>query len=127
MGVKGRTVVLVYRRTDFSRHSKRLPIAFPTNAAKYIYENAIVLLDKVNERALRLIGVGLTGLDGGIQTDLFASDRTVAAIDKTESAVDAITEKYGRNIIGKGREMGKMKLRYADGIVGAHYNAPDSE
>jgi DNA polymerase-4 len=110
MGVKGRTVVLVYRRTDFSRHSKRLPLAFPSNAAKFIYENAIVLLDEVKERALRLIGVGLTGLDGEIQTDLFASERTVAAIDKTETVVDAIAEKYGRTIIGKGREMGKKKL-----------------
>jgi DNA polymerase IV len=111
MGVKGHTVVLVYRCTDFSRHSKRIPLAYPTNVAKFIYENVLVLLDQVKERALRLIGVGLTGLDGEIQTDLFAGEQTVTAIEKTEAVVDTITEKYGRDIIGKGREMGRKKMR----------------
>jgi hypothetical protein len=110
MGVMGRTVVLVYRRTDFSRHSKRRSLANPTSAAKFIYENVLLLLDEVKERALRLIGVGLTGLDGEIQTDLFADEQAVAAIEKTEAVVDTITEKYGRDIIGKGREMGRKKL-----------------
>lgn len=113
MGVKGRTVVLVYRYPDFSRHSKRGTLAFPTNTAKFIYENALRLLDEVKERALRLIGVGLTGLDSEVQTDLFANEQTVAAIEKTEAVVDAIAEKYGKNIIGKGRE-----------IVGAYRHTP---
>lgn len=114
--LKGRTVVLVYRCSDFSRHSKRMPLAYPTNVAKFIYENALLLLDRVRERALRLIGVGLTGFDDAdaLQTDLFASDMAVTAIEKTEAVVDTIAEKFGKDIIVKGREMGKRKLRNAD-------------
>jgi DNA polymerase IV len=113
-GLKGHTVVLVYRCTDFSRHSKRMPLAYPTNVAKFIYESALVLLDQVRERALRLIGVGLTGFDEALQTDLFAGDKAITAIEKTEAVVDALAEKFGDSIIGKGREMGKRKLRNAD-------------
>jgi DNA polymerase-4 len=110
MGVKGHTVVLTYRRTDFSRHSKRRPLAYPTNTAKFIYETAARMLDEVQERAIRLIGVGLTGLDDEIQTDLFAGEQTVAAIEKAEAAMDRIMEKFGDVVIGKGREMGRKKL-----------------
>jgi hypothetical protein len=108
MGVKGRTVVLVYRRTDFSRHSKRMPLAYATNVARFIFEAALVLLDAVEERALRLIGVGLTGLDDELQTDLFSGE--AAAIEKAEAAADTIARKFGREIIGKGREIGMKEL-----------------
>ena len=76
----------------------------------------LFLLEQVKEPALRLIGVGLTGFDDvdALQTDLFASARAVTAIEKTEAVVDTIAEKFGRDIIVKGREMGKRKLRTAD-------------
>ena len=70
--VKGGTVVLIYRKSDFSKHTKRKPLATSTNAAKFIYEAGLALLDGIEERALRLIGVGITGLDNDEQTDLFA-------------------------------------------------------
>jgi DNA polymerase IV len=108
-GVKGSTVVLAYRCADFSRHTKRRPLVCPTNAAKFIYEGALGLLDGVREKALRLIGLGITGLDNDEQTDLFAGQGAAASLEKAEAALDAITEKFGDKVIGKGREMGKKK------------------
>jgi DNA polymerase IV len=105
MGIKGSTVVLIYRRSDFSRHSKRKPLPFPTNVAKVMYENALLLLEQVEEPALRLIGVGLTGLDDEIQTDLFAGAQTTVALEKAEATADRIIEKFGDDIIRKGREV----------------------
>jgi DNA polymerase IV len=107
--VKGTTVVLIYRKTDFSKHTKRVRLACPTNVAKFIYEGARELLDKVNEKALRLIGVGLTGLDEQLQTDLFEKEPKTAALEVAEAAVDRIVQKYGDAVIGKGREMDRKK------------------
>ena len=111
-GVKGTTVVLIYRKTDFSKHTKRKPLAYPANVAKFIYEGALGLLDEVHEKALRLIGVGLTGLDEQMQTDLFAQETTTAALEVAESAVDRIAQKYGDAVIGKGSEMGRKKTSH---------------
>jgi len=111
-GVKGATIVLIYRKTDFSKHTKRKPLAYPTNVAKFIYEGALDLLDEVNDKALRLIGVGLTGLGSEEQTDLFAQEPKAAALEVAEAAVDRITQKYGDEVIGKGREMGRKKTEF---------------
>ncbi len=107
-GVKGRTVVLIYRRADFSRHSRRKPLAPPTSAARFIYEGTLELLDGVTDRALRLIGVGLADLDTGEQTDLFAGEQRGAVFEVVESAMDRIAARYGRSAIAKGREMERI-------------------
>jgi DNA polymerase IV len=108
-GAKGATVVLIYRKTDFSKHTKRSRLACPANVAKFIYEGAVGLLDEVHEKALRLIGIGLTGLDEQLQTDLFAREPATVALEVAEAAVDRIAQKYGDAVIGKGREMGRKK------------------
>ena len=108
-GRKGSTVVLIYRKTDFSKHTKRKPLVYPTNVAKFIYEGALDLLDGVHEKSVRLIGVGLAGLDEQLQTDLFEQEPKTAALEVAEATVDRITQKYGDEVIGKGREMGRKK------------------
>ena len=109
-GVKGRTVALIYRRTDFSKHTARKPLMYATNAAKPIYEGVCDLLDTIREKALRLIGVGITGFEPEQQMSLFAQEQQAVAIDKAEAAVDRIAGKFGSRVIGKGREMGKGKI-----------------
>jgi len=104
-GIRGGAVVLIYRRSDFSRHSRRKPLAPSTNAARFIYEGAIDLLEGIPDRALRLTGVGLAALDTGEQTDLFADGHPGAVCEAVESAMDRIALRYGRAAIAKGREM----------------------
>jgi nucleotidyltransferase/DNA polymerase involved in DNA repair len=108
-GLKGSTVVLIYRKTDFSKHTKRKPLAYPTNVAKFIYEGALDLLGGVHEKALRLIGVGLTGLDEQVQTDLFAQERTAKALEVSETTVDLIVKRFGPTAIAKAREIKPAK------------------
>jgi len=117
-GVKGGTVVLSYRRPDFSRHSRRKPLPYPTNVAKIIYENVLDLLAQIREPAIRLIGVGITGLDEEVQTDLFGEGESVKALEESEKAVDRVMERFGE-VIGKGTEIGirsdERKKRKAPG------------
>jgi DNA polymerase-4 len=106
-GIKGSTVVLIYRKADFSKHTRRAHLVFHTNTAKCIYEGALGQLDCVKEKALRLIGVGLTGFGNEEQTDLFEGEGPVKALEKAEAAVDTIIKRFGDEVIGKGREMGR--------------------
>jgi DNA polymerase IV len=107
-GIKGNTVVLTYRRPDFSRHSKRAPLAKrPTNVAKFIYEDVLALLERISEKSLRLIGVGITGLDEEVQTSLFSGEHTTVALETAEAAMDSIVARFGKEIIAKGRELEK--------------------
>ncbi len=107
-GVKGQTVFITWRRPDFSRHSRRKPLPFATNAAKLIYESAFELLEELRERSLRLLGVGITGLDEAVQTDLFAQ-KSLESLEASEAAVDRIVARFGKKVIGKGREVGRKR------------------
>jgi DNA polymerase-4 len=108
-GVKARTVVLIYRRTDFSKHTVRKPLVYATNAAKPVYDGVCDLLDSIREKSLRLIGVGISGFDEERQMSLFAQEQEAIAIDRAEAAMDRIADKFGGRVIGKGREMGRNK------------------
>jgi DNA polymerase-4 len=108
-GVKGAMVVLIYRKTDFSKHTKRRPLAYPTNVAKFIYESALDLLDEIREKGLRLIGVGLTGLDEQVQTDLFEQGPKAKALEVSETTADLIMERFGPKAIAKARDIRPKK------------------
>jgi DNA polymerase-4 len=116
-GAKGSTVVLIYRKADFSKHTKRKTLAFPTNVARFIYKNALELLTQVQEKALRLIGVGLTGLGSEEQTDLFAQEPRTAALEVAEAAMDRITERFGAEVIGKGRDINHKNNKHKDTLL----------
>lgn len=103
--VKGKTIVLTYRKTDFSRYSRRITLQQPINIAKLIYEHACALLRQVKEQSIRLIGVGLTGFDEIVQTSLFENETDTKDWEFSEQAIDKITSRFGENIIVKGREI----------------------
>lgn len=103
--VKGRTIVLTYRKTDFSRHSRRITLQQSTNIAKLIYEYANSLLCQIKEPSIRLVGVGLTGLDDTTQIDLFEEELSSKDWEISEQTVDKIVSRFGKNIIVKGRQV----------------------
>jgi DNA polymerase-4 len=103
--IKGATVVLIYRRSDFSRHTKRKQLAYPVNVAQFIYEGALELLGEVQEKALRLIGVGLTGFDHEAQLNLFAAEPRTRALEAAEATMDRIAARFGAESIGKARDL----------------------
>ncbi len=105
-GVKASTIFLCYRRPDFSRHSRRKTLREPTNLARIIYETVLEILDSLQERSLRLIGVGITGLDQLVQGDLFSDPQIAGPLEASERAVDKINARFGSEVIKKGLEVG---------------------
>ncbi len=101
----GRTVVLIYRMSDFQKHTRRLSLTEPTTVANRIFEYARALLEHIpHGAALRLIGVGLTGFDEAVQGDLFAQPGR-DSWKASEKAIDALEERFGRRTIVRGREV----------------------
>lgn len=105
-GVKGATVVLTWRRPDFSRHSRRRRLSHPTNVARFIFETALALLVETDEKVLRLLGVGITGLDAPLQIDLFADSDNSREWEQSEKAMDDLAERFGSKVITKGYQLG---------------------
>jgi DNA polymerase-4 len=103
--VKGSTVVLTWRKTDFSRCSRRVTLSQPTNVSKVIFEKVNALLASVHERALRLIGVGLTNLACEVQTDLFSQSDGGERLETSEITADSIRGRFGTDALVKGREL----------------------
>ncbi|MBF0431503.1 MAG: DNA polymerase IV [Fibrobacteria bacterium] len=106
---RGHTVVFTYRTSDFKRYSRRTKIERPTFVTAKIYETVLRLMDEsfVAGRKLRLIGVGITDLDGEIQGDLLDTLDGVATQENSEFAVDKITGKFGKDAIRFGTELDK--------------------
>ncbi|MBD3319540.1 MAG: DNA polymerase IV [Chitinivibrionales bacterium] len=106
-GIIGKSVVLIYRKPDFSKHSKRITPARPTNLAKEIYDSAVKPLDGISRKtgALRLIGVGLTNLTDAGQLDLFVDEVPAAAWGASENAMDYLNERFGKKSIFLAGEM----------------------
>ena len=105
-GVRARTIVIKIKNADFKTVTRRTTIAIPTQSSKTIYKHAAQLLDdfKITEK-IRLIGVGTTGFSAvtaSVQMGLF--DENAKPSDnweKVDQAVDSISQKFGRDAIGR--------------------------
>jgi len=110
-GMKGRTVVLIYRLSDFNKHTRRTTLAAATDLGKTLYEQALKLLAAIRPGTpVRLIGVGLTGFGEAAQTELFGEERD-ARWQMSEKAVDRLAEKFGDEIVVRGREVEGRRAR----------------
>ena len=63
---------------------------------------------KSSESAAETSGCGITGLDEAVQTDLFAQ-KSLESLEASEAAVDRIVARFGKKVIGKGREVGRKR------------------
>jgi DNA polymerase-4 len=105
-GCEGRTVVLAYRSEDFTKHSRRKTLPSPTCLANQIFATALDLTESLPKGTrLRLIGVGITGLDREMQLDLFTEDHEKASWEKSERAVDKLLEKFGDGSVVRGTDL----------------------
>jgi len=104
LGVKGKTVTLKIKRSDFKQVTRRTTIDIPTQSSKVIYIEAKKLLDAYKIlKKIRLIGLGVSGLvsdDLPIQMNLFSNNKKKnSSWEKVDRAVDTITKKYGKDVI----------------------------
>ncbi len=106
----GRVVTLKLRTAKFRALTRRLSLTHPTQLAGVIYDTARPLLEReIPNGPFRLIGVGISHLSEAEEAD-FAGDLLDPDAPKraaVERATDKIREKFGKNIIQKGRGLRK--------------------
>ena len=99
----GKTIKLKLRWPDFTTLTRQTTLTNPTDQDDEIERVALELLKAVRKpyQAVRLIGVGVTGLGQPIrQLGLWDVDSEKER--KLQEAVDELHEKYGRNVIKRG-------------------------
>ena len=106
--LKGSTVTLKLRRSDFARIPRSISFSEPTDSTTIIYGWALKLLEAVDlSEKFRLIGIAVSGFarDQSASTQLNLFDRAVQRDQswrEVEKAMDSITEKFGRKAIKRG-------------------------
>ena len=104
-GIAGTTVRIKLRWPDLTTLTRQVTITQPTDQDEEIYTTALDLLDKVRAKgkAVRLIGVGVSGLGAPLrQLELWGSQTEKNR--KLQVALDKLQEKYGKKVIQRGRK-----------------------
>ncbi|HLO32868.1 MAG TPA: DNA polymerase IV [Anaerolineales bacterium] len=104
----GKTIKLKIRWPDFTTLTRQTTLNRPTDEADEIEEAALNLMKSVRKpnQAVRLIGVGISGLGQPIrQLGLWDIDSEKER--KLQEVVDKLKEKYGSNVIHKGKAESK--------------------
>jgi DNA polymerase-4 len=106
-GVSGRTVHIKVRFSDFSTVTRSMTLAGGTDVARDIYRAARELLTRldVGSRPVRLLGVGVSGLDEGTGVRQLAVDRP-AKWDELADAVADVRARYGADSVAPARVRG---------------------
>jgi DNA polymerase-4 len=100
----GSTVRIKLRWADFTTLTRQMTLPVPTNQAGDIFEAARALLRKVRENRspVRLLGVGVAHLGPPArQMELWGQNAEKAR--KVQAALDELQEKFGKDVINRGR------------------------
>jgi DNA polymerase-4 len=99
----GKTVKLKIRWSDFTTLTRQTTLPTSTNSEDDIFHAAIKLMKAIRKpnQPVRLIGVGVSGIGSPIR-QLSLWDVESEKSRKLEEVMDALQEKYGKNIIHKG-------------------------
>ena len=100
----GTTVKLKIRWPDFTTLTRQVTLPHPTDNDLEITEAALKLLRKVRapKQAVRLIGVGVSGLGPPVrQLELWEHGTEKAR--RLQVVLDELREKYGEAVIRKGK------------------------
>lgn len=113
-GFEGRTITLKLKSAAFKTVTRRTTLEQPSNLARIAFAAAKPLLhDAAQGKHYRLIGVGFSGLSfvgDNVSAPTFFGDGN-EKIARTEKAIDAIREKFGRDAVKAGRTLRKLSDR----------------
>ena len=106
VGLRAKTITLKIKDEDFKTATRRITIAVPTQSSKTIYKHAARLMDDYKTtKKIRLIGVGTSGFSSvtaSVQLGLFdANEETANDWEKIDKALDSISKKFGRDVVGR--------------------------
>ena len=106
-GLGGQTITLKLKTKEFKLISRSCTIDEPTQIGELIFQHSKTLLDREDDKIkYRLIGVGISNLKDSELCDLY----DLINISKTknakiEYAIDDIRNKFGKDLIKKGRSI----------------------
>ena len=106
----GSTVKLKLRWQDFTTLTRQSRLTNPTDQGNVLYQTAWELFGKIPKKgqAIRLIGVGVSGLQEAIlQLELWKENNQKER--KIQIVLDTLQEKYGKKIVIRGYEKGHEK------------------
>ena len=103
-GLNGRTVRVKLRWADYTTFTRQITISQPTNHDSVIASEAekLVLENWQAGQKVRLVGVGVSQLGDDIQ-QLSLFDKDFEKERQLLKAIDALQERYGSEIIQRGR------------------------
>jgi DNA polymerase-4 len=113
-GVWGRTVTLKLRRPDFTTFTRSRTLGTPTRDASEVFGAARDLFRgfAIRDVGVRLLGVGLTGLEGASQLELGLfgdAGHEVAPDEERRSHLheteDAVVERFGSAALGRAKTL----------------------
>jgi DNA polymerase-4 len=98
-GWTARTVTLKLRYADFRTITRQQTLASATATDTTVRDAAVTLLDTAwSGDAVRLLGVGVSGLEDAPQLDLFAQP----ANDRIDRTLDRLRQRFGQDAIRRG-------------------------
>lgn len=113
-GLKGRTVTVKIRDTDFKTITRSRTLPAPTDFEEDIYENGLELAKEaeLGRKPVRLLGVSISNFTGeeGAQLSLFPeADRSeMVALHRT---LDNLKDRFGEGIITRGSLVKKEEVK----------------
>jgi DNA polymerase-4 len=117
VGVVGVVVTLKLKTANFRALTRRISLSEPTQLAQEIFRAGRPLLAReANGRErYRLIGIGISGLDGHRADTVDLLDPSIAKRAAAERASDAARARFGTDAVVTGRAARIAKLRESDG------------
>jgi len=107
-GLKGATITIKIKFSDFSAITKSHTVAEATDSSKTILESAAKLLfDQPLRAKVRLIGVAVSNLEKSAedaQLGLFEEEHNKVKERNVDQAMDKIREKFGTKVITRGED-----------------------
>ncbi|MDP2799667.1 MAG: DNA polymerase IV [Deltaproteobacteria bacterium] len=106
-GLKGRTVTLKLKHSDFTLVTRSHSLKEAVCATKILYDTAVMLLERYNlKMPVRLIGLAVSNFGGGQQYSLLPGlGKETEKLERVDHAIDRIREKLGRQIITRGSNL----------------------
>ncbi len=112
-GLKGRTLHLKLRYSDFSTITRNATITPPTDQTHEMLEVVLNLFEKnyVPKRKIRLIGVGISGFDHPLTHQLSLFDKIDEKQKKLDRVQDLLSERYGRHIVQRAASLNRQQAK----------------